>query len=207
MLSKHPFWAHYLLFHLIFRKPRVDTFSPFHRLERKFSHWCRVGIWIYPIPFLSQYIASLGVNLPGHLFFWPSSLAQCDVLGSFLLWLMKFFHLNEVWLEGPASVCPAGVLGKACGHCSSERQHWHLDKHVAKNTFKGPTVLAKPSTQEVSFNWHWPRLSERCFPVSDGLAWCLCLKRKAVFAIAACQQSLLIVSSFSGPWSCTSVVP
>ena len=42
-----------------------------------------------------------------------------------------------------------------------------------KNTLNGPAVLAKLSTQEISFNYHWPQCSERYFAVCDILpAWC-----------------------------------
>lgn len=72
---------------------------------------------------------------------------------------------------------------------SSERQHWNLDEHLAKNIFTGLAVLAKLGTQEMCFNYHWSQLSERDFAVCD-ISWsvnCLCLERKAVFLIAACQ--------------------
>ena len=51
-----------------------------------------------------------------------------------------------------------------------------------KNTLNGPAVLAKLSTQEISFNYHWPRLPKRYFAVCD-----IC-QPDAVFLIATCQS-------------------
>lgn len=172
------------------------TFSPFYRPGSKFSYCHRAGIWIYPWLFFCHSPSHPWVSACQVMYSLtqqPGSPVSCALVLS----LVAAEVLLSDWRVAgrPYSWIPCEIArGIRRGHvvlllwetalkfgwtCSQKYPHWS-------------TALAKLGAQEMCFNYHWSQYWKETllFVTVSWSANCLCLKRKAVFLIAACQPDV-----------------